>query len=769
MPLLGGGGRCALLLPVGSVRIRVRRFRPSCLRGYSAAATGGGAAAGAAVDAVSAACRGSQYLKRGKPITSGSRAAAARRGMVSSATAPSPALKANELLAVHPAVRDALERCRPVVALESTIVAHGMPYPENSQLCNDVCRILRSRGVEPATVALRGGKCRVGLTPDEVEDLAKSGKDGGAVKCTTRDVPLVLAAMNRGKGGREDQNSAAASPPPPRWGATTVASTMVLAHAAGISTFVTGGIGGVHRGGENSMDVSADLLEMARTPVVVVSAGIKSILDIQRTLEVLETHGVPVVAYGTDEMPAFFSPRSGVPAPRRVDTAGEVADAYWSARDLGLNHGMLVAVPNTDPAGDSVEAAIHDALVEAETMDLHGPAVTPFVLKRVAETTGGDSLRSNMALVRRNAEVGAEIAVAIAEERERRHREGIERNRTVFGGSRSATAVNDVGSDIVVLGGVVLDVVAKPESELLLRTSNPSVVRESDGGVARNIAEVLGRLGHKPTLYSAVGDDSRGRTLLRTLRDECHIRADETTIRTVEGANTATYVAVLDPSGDLHTACADMSVLKKIEPPPAEVLRSARALVMDANPPVDVLRQAALRASEIGIPVFLDPTSTPKARLVAQDTELVSCLTCAFPNADELEVMARGLVDDEEAKNSVQISTLEEQASLVLARMNCKRSGREAQLVVTLGEKGVMLATKDTLGTVSIENFPVENLKTRVQNATGAGDSLCGAYIHAVVGNGVAPAEAIRLGMRAASLSLSSDRAISEKLSPSLK
>jgi pseudouridine-5'-phosphate glycosidase len=198
------------------------------------------------------------------------------------------------------------------------------------------------------------------------------------------------------------------------WGATTVASTMRLAHLAGISTFVTGGIGGVHRNGENSMDVSADLTELGQTPVVVVSAGIKSILDISRTMEVLETNSVPTVGWQTDDFPAFFSPTSGVPCPARVDTADDVARTYWAARRLRLPQGMLVAVPNHDPAGAAVERAIQTALAEAERSNVRGQDVTPYILKAVAEKTGGDSLRSNMALVRNNAVVGADIAIAIS-------------------------------------------------------------------------------------------------------------------------------------------------------------------------------------------------------------------------------------------------------------------------------------------------------------------------------------------------------------------
>ena len=310
----------------------------------------------------------------------------------------------NAFFKVQDRVKDALAQGEPVCALESTIVAHGMPFPENLELAREVEQILEDKGVVPATIAVKDGVCQVGISDDDLLDLAKTGTEGRAQKCSTRDLPMVMATAAASK--KSDKSM---------WGATTVASTMKLAHLAGISTFVTGGIGGVHRNGENSLDISSDLTELGRTPVVVVSAGIKSILDIQRTIEVLETNCVPTYGWQTDEFPAFFSPASGIATPARADTSTEIADAYWFARLLQLPQGMLVGVPNNDPAGSNVEAAIQAALKEADELNIRGRDVTPYILKEVAEKTGGDSLKSNMALVRRNAEVGAEIAIAISE------------------------------------------------------------------------------------------------------------------------------------------------------------------------------------------------------------------------------------------------------------------------------------------------------------------------------------------------------------------
>jgi pseudouridine-5'-phosphate glycosidase len=440
------------------------------------------------------------------------------------------------------------------------------------------CIINKSFLTNPCTL-VKDGVCRVGLTPEELDDLAISGVEKRATKCSTKDLPLVIAKQ-RAFLERNENKSA-----PSQWGATTVASTMHLAHMAGISVFVTGGTGGVHRGGENTMDISADLIELARTPVVVVSAGVKSILDISRTLETLETNGVPAAAFGVDEFPAFFSPSSGVTAPARVDSAEEVASAYLTSLGLGLKNGMLIAVPNSDPAGESVEMAIQEVLDEASELGISGRDVTPYILQKLAEKTKGDSLKSNMSLVKGNAAVGADIAVAIENARRNvnKGQKAIDTSVSIGGSSMQAlkkekklfrdSGTRKPSSRVVVMGGSVIDLVANPAAgtSLILGTSNPGSCHESDGGVARNIAEVLGRLGSRPILFSAVGDDSRGLSLMERMANEYGFDIDRQHIEVVRGSNTATYLAVLEEDGDLHTAIADMDVLAKIKIPDEEV------------------------------------------------------------------------------------------------------------------------------------------------------------------------------------------------------
>jgi len=294
-----------------------------------------------------------------------------------------------------PEVAEAVAAGRPVVALESTIISHGMPYPTNVAMANEVEGIVRANGAVPATIAVLDGVCRVGLDPTQLERLAT---DPDVHKATTRDLPWLLAT------GRQ--------------GATTVAATMRIAHLAGISVFATGGIGGVHRGAAQTFDISADLTELATTPVAVVSAGVKSILDIGLTLERLETLGVPVVVDGSDEFPSFYSRTSGFAAPRRLDGADEIAAFLHATWDqLRLTTGVSIAnpIPVTDeiPA-DEIGSVIDAALALLDERGVAGQDVTPFLLAEVVERTGGRSLEANLALVRNNAALAARIAVAYA-------------------------------------------------------------------------------------------------------------------------------------------------------------------------------------------------------------------------------------------------------------------------------------------------------------------------------------------------------------------
>ncbi len=299
----------------------------------------------------------------------------------------------NELIQLSPEVAAAREAGRPIVALESTIIAHGMPWPQNLETAREVEDVIRAEGAVPATIAVIGGRIRVGLGDEELQQLAQSPD---AMKLSRRDLPFAIATG--------------------RLGATTVAATMICAHLAGIAVFVTGGIGGVHRGAETSFDISADLQELARTPVAVVCAGAKSILDLGLTLEYLETHGVPVLSVGQDNFAAFFTPDSGLKADFRMDDAETQARFIRAKWALGLGGGVVVS--NPVPAAqamprEEIDAITAQALAEADQQGIVGKAITPFLLARIKALTGGRSLATNIALVKHNAVVGARLARAL--------------------------------------------------------------------------------------------------------------------------------------------------------------------------------------------------------------------------------------------------------------------------------------------------------------------------------------------------------------------
>ena len=297
----------------------------------------------------------------------------------------------NKYLDVAPEVQKALDEGRPVVALESTIISHGMPYPQNVETALNVEKIIRDNGAVPATIAVIKGRLKAGLSPEEIDYLGKTGT--AVAKASRRDLPVLVA---QGKDG-----------------ATTVTTTMIIAHMAGIQVFATGGVGGVHRGAQQTFDISADLEELAHTPVMVVCAGAKSILDLGLTLEYLETHGVPVIGYGTEELPAFYTRKSGFRVDYRIDTPEDLAKAFFVKQDMGLGGGMLVTNPIPEEFSmnhEIINKAIDEAVEEANKLGIHGKETTPFLLAKIKDLTGGDSLASNIQLVYNNARLAAKTA-----------------------------------------------------------------------------------------------------------------------------------------------------------------------------------------------------------------------------------------------------------------------------------------------------------------------------------------------------------------------
>ncbi|XP_044211407.1 pseudouridine-5'-phosphate glycosidase isoform X3 [Thunnus albacares] len=503
-----------------------------------------------------------------------------RRGI---STFQSKLCKNDSLFRVHPSVSQALAENRPVVALESTIITHGMPYPHNLSTAKEVEAIVRAEEATPATVGVIDGKIHVGLSSEELDHLARCKS---SMKVSRRDLPYVIS---KGLSG-----------------GTTVSATMIAAHRAGISVFVTGGIGGVHRDGENSLDISADLTELGRTPIAVVSAGVKSILDIGRTLEFLETQGVCVATYGTSKnFPAFFSPQSGFISPYQVCNPEEAAKLISSTLSLGLQSGVLLAVPIPQEhaaAGQQIEQAIQTAVTEASAKGITGRDVTPFILQKVNELTEGKSLQANIALIRNNAKVGSQIACALSKEMNKRKL----RNTSDHHGKKSE-------SDVVVIGGINVDFIAKGKTQtLLFGQTNPGSVCQSFGGVGRNIADSLSRLGYKPLFISATGADSHSDAVLNYCK---HMNTSG--VARLQDQSTATYCAVITESGELSLGLGDMDVHQQITEHYVsqfeKQLSSATLVCLDGNIPVSTIDYVCSVAKKHNINVWYEPTDSEKA------------------------------------------------------------------------------------------------------------------------------------------------------------
>ncbi|XP_044049278.1 pseudouridine-5'-phosphate glycosidase isoform X4 [Siniperca chuatsi] len=519
--------------------------------------------------------------------------------------------KNDSLFRVHPSVSQALAENKPVVALESTIVTHGMPYPHNLSTAKEVEAIVRAEGATPATVGVIEGEVHIGLSAEELDHLARSKS---SLKVSRRDLPYVIS--KRLSGG------------------TTVSATMIAAHRAGVPVFVTGGIGGVHRDGENSLDISADLTELGRTPIAVVSAGVKSILDIGRTLEFLETQGVCVATYGAfKNFPAFFSPQSGFTSPYQVCNPEEAAKLIASTLSLGLQSGVLLAVPVPEEhaaAGEQIEEAIQAAVTEASAKGITGRDVTPFILQKVNELTKGKSLEANIALIHNNAKVGSQIACALSKQMHERKLKG-----KTHHGKHSSDSESDIvsiniydGLDVIILahysthsavllqvviGGINVDFIAKGKTKTLhFGQTNPGSVCQSFGGVGRNIADSLSRLGRRPLFISATGADSHSDAVLNYCK---HMNTSG--VARLEEQSTATYCAVITESGELSLGLGDMDIHQQITEQHVsqfeKQLSSTTLVCLDGNIPVSTINYVCSIATKHNINVWYEPTDSEKA------------------------------------------------------------------------------------------------------------------------------------------------------------
>ncbi|KEQ70103.1 IdgA domain protein [Aureobasidium namibiae CBS 147.97] len=541
----------------------------------------------------------------------------------------SPYLKVSE------EVQQAIHENKPVVALESTIYTHGFPYPDNIALASHLERIVRAGGGVPATIGILDGVARVGLDAEEVIRLAGAAGKPDTLKISRRDLGF---ACGLGSPGRRYN------------GGTTVAGTMILAHLAGIQVFATGGLGGVHRGAESTMDISADLTELGRTPVAVVSSGCKSFLDIGRTLEYLETQGVPVATFadgrdGKIDFPAFWTRESGIQSPMILNDEKTAAAVIHAHKSLGLQSGLLFANPIPEAfsiAKSEMDKVIDEALQEAAQAGATGAANTPFILAKIKDLTGKNSVKSNKALiennVRRGTSVAAELTKLQAEDGQ---------DYTTSGSPQTVSAPIEqtkfvISPSIFVAGALAVDfscdyapISSAASKEPALHTSNPAKINQSLGGVAHNVARAANLVGDPVRLCSAVGDDLSGRAALDALTTE---GLENTGIKIREGSSTAQYVAVNDASKDLVIAMADMDILDEPAVRPGQpstttstssdtlndfwlpqLLQSKPThLVLDANWQSSSLARWLEAAKSLPAHVAFEPVSTAKAPKIFQ-------------------------------------------------------------------------------------------------------------------------------------------------------
>lgn len=674
---------------------------------------------------------------------------------------------------LSPDVARALARGQAVVALESTIITHGMPYPDNVATAREVEGIVSSGGAVPATIALLNGVIHVGLTDEALEALGSSPVEK-MLKVSRRD--LARAVATKATGG------------------TTVAATMAVAGAVGIKVFVTGGIGGVHRGGEVSMDISADLTELARTPVAVICAGPKSLLDARRTLEVLETSGVPVVGYGTSLLPGFFTAATDVPVPSRVDSPDDAAALIATSNRLGLSAGTLITVPvplHAEADAKLVSQATEQAVAEAEKQGIKGAKITPFLLARIAELTGGSSLRANKALIRHNAEVGSAIAVALAALGRTTGggsaANGIEQLTTSSSSSSSSSSGEDGGDDgreldVVVIGGATLDVTSTPYgSGLVAGDSVPGNVTMSGGGVGRNIAEAAGRLGLVPALVSSVGTDAAGGVILNSLTSSgvC-IKSMSIT----SDSPSAVYSALLHPNGALAASVAGTASMEASLAPQVvqDRLRHAlsrgpgiRLAIVDANLSPEALRAAVQTCVDADIPVWYEPTSAAKAPRAVTAAILHAC-TYTSPNVGELVAISDAVDPSLAATANVQShlalgadGTLPGDDGMVYCvealqrRMYALLKLGLSAVITTMSSGGLLL------GQAGTEESPEPVFRYwpappepagGIVSVTGAGDCLVAGIAAEMILSNAGLEESIGAGLSAASQSLASPIAV---------
>ncbi|KAK3087607.1 hypothetical protein FSP39_008289 [Pinctada imbricata] len=642
-------------------------------------------------------------------------------------------------------VADALHCGKGVVALESTIITHGMPFPQNLKTALSVEQKVRQFGSTPATIGIVKGKIKVGLSNEELEYLSDPSIE--VIKTSRRDFPVVIG---------EKLN-----------GGTTVSGTMVVAHMAGIKVFVTGGIGGVHRGVEQTMDISADLTELGRTPVVVVSSGVKSILDIGRTLEYLETQGVCVCSYGNSKnFPAFLSPKSGFSAPYNINDPDQAAKIIASHQSLGLDSGMLIAVPITDTytnLWEEIESNIQTALEEARENNISGREITPYVLSRLNEISQGKSLQA-----KNNATVGSQIAKSLANYVTREKASHVTP-------SNHATVHTAKKPDVVVVGGSIVDFYARIHTKEFGSDGGtyPGSVQQSFGGVGRNVADCLSRLDVNTLFISAIGKDSHN----SPFKVYCK-HMNQYGIAELRDHNTATYCAVLRDNGELVFGIGDMDIHSQITPQYIakfhDDIVSSKLICLDGNVTVEAMQYVCELAKQNGVPVWYEPTDLHKAVKPFQ-TKVTSPVQYSSPNMNELRVMSTYMSNGTDSHNTENVDELPQDQVIRECVDRLKTVITKIPVVIaTIGHHGVVLCQRSCQGSaedkynVTVDWFPATCHGAKVKDivsVSGAGDCMVAAVLSGLI-KGVAMETNIKSGLIAAQMSLQSHHAVPHNISP---
>ncbi|XP_055637634.1 uncharacterized protein LOC129776181 [Toxorhynchites rutilus septentrionalis] len=673
--------------------------------------------------------------------------------------------KRGPLIDIQPAVREALQMApQTVVALESTIVTHGMPYPHNLETALEVEQIVRQKGAVPATIAIVEGRIQVGLSGDQLARLAKADYRQ-TIKTSRRDLAYVLS---KGLSG-----------------GTTVAGTLLVTDMVGIRVFATGGIGGVHRGGEHTMDVSADLVELGRTPVAVVSSGVKSILDIPRTLEYLETQGVCVASYKCPDLdfPAFYTRSSGSKAPYNLDSASEAARMISVNSALGLRSGFLIGVPLPEEFSldrKEMDEVIAQSLAEADRLGIKGKEVTPFILAAVSSITTGRSLESNMALIKNNARVASEIAVELYRIENRKCGVGISET-----SETEATNVSSQRPAPVVIGGSIVDTcITVLDGDLKLDGATyHATIDISGGGVGRNIAEGIWKIYGNVHLISAVGNDQNGEYLKRLLPNHCG-----SSIVTTGSHPTANCSVLLDNQGECKLVVGDMSIHNAISVDwinsHSKLIQGTPLVIIDSNISASAMKAIFQLCRQYGKPVFFEPTdmraaSKPFSGSVRDDA--IQVIRFVTPNLYELRDIAKSLG----YKNTIPETFVEnfENMHALLAEVRSLAlfvNQFVDNVIVTLGSYGVAIVRKTTEDVPffdkqsnyyrhtpkddsepSAVRFYHARKLAQIVNVSGAGDSFTSGFVAAML-DGHPESVCVNVGFEAACCALGAKGAVAE-------